>query len=347
VTQSLALEGRRGDTRGEIRFVDMDRPGALGRLFNFARVAHNRLVQMFTRWLMHRLLVRVEIGPQAVSVELDRWRAHIASERPPRAHSMSIDAVKVARPHDVLHSPPVPSDWFAPIRGEPHGFVFYVHGGSFILERSPAITDVVAQFSAAAGARVYAPNYRLAPEHPCPAAVDDIVEAWAWFRDTWPDEPVVALAESAGSSILLAALQRIAAAGDELPSGVVLLSPWVDLSLQSWSVLANSLSGASGSTMESLAMMAHLYLGGRPASDPVASPLYGDFTGFPPMLIHASKTDILYDDAVRLADRVRDAGGDLTVRLWTDEIHVWERAATPKAMQSIELGAEFIRRRLG
>ena len=131
-----------------------------------------------------------------------------------------------------------------------------------------------------------------------------------------------------------------------MPCGVVLLSPWVDLSLQSWSVTAASLMGTTPYTMESLALVARFYLDGRPANDPVASPLFGSFEGFPPMLIHASRGDILYDDALRLAERVREVGGDLTVRLWSEETHVWERMQTPKARQSISLAAEFIRRRL-
>jgi acetyl esterase/lipase len=131
-----------------------------------------------------------------------------------------------------------------------------------------------------------------------------------------------------------------------MPSGVVLLSPWADLSLQSWSVTAASLLGTTPYTMESLALVARFYLDGRSATDPLASPMFGGFEGFPPMLIHASRGDILYDDAVRLAEAVRAAGGDLTVRLWSDETHVWERMGTPKARQSIELAADFIRRRL-
>ena len=131
-----------------------------------------------------------------------------------------------------------------------------------------------------------------------------------------------------------------------MPAGMVLLSPWVDLSLQSWSVIAASLTGSTPYTMESLALVARFYLNDTMATDPVASPLFGSFDGFPPMLIHASRGDILYDDAVRLAEKVRDAGGDLTVRLWSDETHVWERMNTPKARQSILLAAEYIRRRL-
>jgi acetyl esterase/lipase len=232
------------------------------------------------------------------------------------------------------------------VGGEPRGFIFYVHGGSFAFERSPVLTRIVARFAARANARVFAPNYRLAPEHRCPAAVDDVVEAFRWFRATWPDEAVVALADSAGCAILLAALQRLRREDDIGPDGVLLFSPWVDLALQSWTVVAATLAGTTSSTGLGVSMMAHLYLGDRLATDPVASPLYGDFTGFPPMLIHASRGDFLYGDAVRLAERVRDCGGDLTVRQWTEDAHVWEKALTAKADRSIELGAEFIRRRL-
>ena len=151
---------------------------------------------------------------------------------------------------------------------------------------------------------------------------------------------------SPDATVEKAALQQARNRGLPLPSGVVLLSPWVDLSLQSWSVTSASLLGTTPYTMESLALVARFYLDGRPATDPIASPMFGGFEGFPPMLIHASKGDILYDDAVRLAEEVRGVGGDLTIRLWTDETHVWERMGTPKARQSIRLAADFIRRQL-
>ena len=275
---------------------------------------------------------------------IDRGRASHARMTPQLSAIIDANAVKITAPYAPRFAPPAPSEWFAPVKGEPHGFVFYVHGGSFIAERSARLTAMVAKFAARANARVFAPSYRLAPEDPCPAAVDDIVAAWRWFREAEPDEPVVALADSAGSAILLAALQRLRDDGDDLPEGIVLLSPWVDLSLQSWSIVAASLTGTANTSMEALGLMAHLYLQGRTATDPVASPLFGDFSGFPPMLIHASKGDILYDDAVRLADVIRDAGGDLTVRLWAAEAHVWEQTSSARAQESIDLACQFIER---
>ena len=283
-------------------------------------------------------------NPAAFQRLLERGRAKW--DKPLFPMTMDVDAVKTKAPAPDLVAAPIPSDWFAPRQTQPNGLVFYVHGGSFILERSPRVTSVVARLAAAANARVFAPNYRLAPENPCPAAVEDVVAAYRWHKSLRPEEPVVALAECAGTAILLAALQKLRDAGDELPKAIVLLSPWVDLTLQSWSVLSASLAGTTPYTMESLAVMAHLYLQGMPANDPIASPLFGDFSQFPPILIHASREDILFDDAIRLAERVRDTGGDLTVRFWTDEVHVWERMHSAKSRQSIALAAKFMRHRL-
>jgi acetyl esterase/lipase len=329
---------------GRLEVVEMDRRPVLS-LKPLARLLANRLSQRIVTASMRAAVKAQAAGPEAFLAYVERQRALHYRFDAPIMPMVEAEAVRVAGP-GVLSAPPAPSEWFAPKAKAPRGYVFYVHGGSFVAERSPRITQLVARFAATAEAQVFAPSYRLAPEHPCPAAVEDIVAAWAWFRETVPEEPVVALAESAGAAVLVSALQQARARGLPAPDGVVLLSPWVDLSLQSWSVIAASLTSSTPYTMESLALVARFYLDNRPATDPVASPLFGAFEGWPPTLIHASKGDILYDDAVRLAERIRDAGGDLTVRLWSDETHVWERMNTPKARQSILLAADFIRRRL-
>lgn len=323
----------------------MDRPDT-SLVRTWARRAANRVMQWVVTSVMRKTLRAEAEGPDALQRHVEtRRRIHMRFDAPVVAR-LDAEAVRQVGPGRGMPPPPAPAEWFAPRAAEPKGQVFYVHGGSFVAERSPRITQLVARFAAAAQARVFAPSYRLAPEHPCPAAVEDIVAAWTWQCETSPDEPVVAMAESAGAAILLAALQQAIARGLPPPRGLVLLSPWVDLSLQSWSVTAASLLGTTPYTMESLALMARFYLNGRRATDPIASPLFGAFAGFPPTLIHASRGDILYDDALRLADTMRNSGCDLTVRLWAEETHVWERMQTPKARQSIGLAADFIRRRL-
>ena len=329
----------------QVGVQDMDRPDS-NPFRSLARRAANRLMQRIVTATMRATLRAEAQGPDALIRHTERQRRiHMTFDAPVVAR-LEAEAVRQLGPGAGRPPPPAPAEWFAPRAVEPRGVVFYVHGGSFIAERSPRITHLVARFAAAAQARVFAPSYRLAPEHPCPAAVEDIAAAWAWQCETAPGEPVVALAESAGAAVLVAALQQAIARGLPAPAGLVLLSPWVDLSLQSWSVTAASLLGTTPYTMESLALMARFYLDGRAATDPIASPIFGSFAGFPPTLIHASRGDILYDDAVRLAEVMRNAGRDLTVRLWAEETHVWERMRTPKARQSIELAADFIRRRL-
>jgi monoterpene epsilon-lactone hydrolase len=334
-----------GQVQPGVRLIDMDEVRApLDRVQSWARRMRFRREQVLqTLALCHGARLWIEDRAKGMAF-IERGRAVVAKAPTAVLSLIEANAVRVRDVPPMLASPPVPCQWFAPHKGEPHGYVFYVHGGSFIAERSPRLTAMVAQFAARANARVFAPDYRLAPEHACPAAVEDVLAAYRWFREAQPDEPIVALADSAGSAILLAALQQARDEGVAMPDGVVLLSPWVDLSLQSWSVVAASLTGTTGTSMEALALMAHLYLQGQPATDPVASPLYGDFSGFPPMLIHASKGDILYDDATRLADRIRDVGGDLTVRLWASETHVWERTDSKRAKESIDLAADFIQR---
>ncbi|RAK63362.1 hypothetical protein DJ019_16695 [Phenylobacterium kunshanense] len=330
---------------GRLDVRQMDRPET-NPLKTLARRTANRTMQRIVTSTMRATLAAEARGPEALRQHAERQRRIHARFDAPVLARLDAEAIRLPGPGRDLPPPPAPAEWFAPRAAEPRGVVFYVHGGSFAADRSPRITHLVARFAAAAEARVFAPSYRLAPEHPCPAAVEDIIAAWAWQAQTAPDEPVVALAESAGAAILLAALQAAIARGLPPPSGLVLLSPWVDLSLQSWSVTAASLLGTTPYTMESLALMARFYLGGRSATDPVASPIFGAFDGFPPTLIHASRGDILYDDAVRLAEAMRERGCDLTVRLWSEETHVWERMQTPKARQSIGLAADFIRRRL-
>ncbi len=328
-----------------VRLIDMDPVvSPLEQLRPWGRRMRFRLEQHFlTEALRKGCRLWVEDRAKGMAF-IERGRQNFRAAPRALMAAAQTEAVRVRDVPPWLASPPVPCEWFAPVKGEPEGCVFYVHGGSFIAERSPRLTVMVSQFAGRANARVFAPDYRLAPEHPCPAAVDDIAAAYRWIRKAQPDVPIVALADSAGCSVLLAALQQARDEGEVMPEGIVLLSPWVDLSLQSWSVVAASMTGTTGSSMEALALMAHLYLQGGSATDPVASPLFGDFSGFPPMLIHASKGDILYDDATRLADRIRDIGGDLTVRLWASETHMWERTNSSRAKESIDLAADFIQR---
>jgi len=224
--------------------------------------------------------------------------------------------------------------------------VLYVPGGSFIAERSPRITALIGRLAQESGARMVVADYRLAPEHPCPAAVRDVGAVYDLLLATYPADRIVCAAESAGGAVLLAALQAARDAGRPMPAGLVLLSPWVDLTLSSWSVVSRSLTADSPFAMELAALCAQLYLDGRAAMDPLASPLFGEMHDLPEVLIHAGETDLLFDDSVRLAAKLRAAAVPVTLRAWPHEDHAFERFLGPEAERSIAEVAAFMKRTL-
>jgi epsilon-lactone hydrolase len=227
------------------------------------------------------------------------------------------------------------------------GLIVYVPGGSFVVGLSPRLTALVARIAKAAATKTCIVEYRLAPEHPCPAAVEDVERAVEDLlaRGTG-GRRIVLLAESAGAAIALAAVRRLRDRGVEL-AGLCLLSPWTDLALTGLSLVTRSLSATTGTRMEFPAICAHLYLQGLSPLDPVASPVYGDLSLLPPMLVQTSRGDAFHDDARTLADRAYRAGTDVTLRVWPGSEHVCEQAFDGQSTRAIEAAAAFIRARLG
>lgn len=223
----------------------------------------------------------------------------------------------------------------------------YVHGGSFIAERSPRLTTLIARVAKAAGMRTLIVDYRLAPEHPCPAAVDDVEQAILdLIAQGHPAARIGVVAESAGAAIALAAVQRLRDAQHAL-GAMCFLSPWTDLALTGRSIAARAVTGESASSMEAMAICVHLYLQGRSPLDAVASPVYGSLAGLPPMLVHTSRTDALHDDACSLAERAHSAGSEATLRIWSGGSHAFERQFDQQSERAIADAGAFLQRRLG
>lgn len=219
--------------------------------------------------------------------------------------------------------------------------LLYLHGGGYVACSPRTHRPLTAQY-AREGFRVYVPDYRLAPEHPYPAAVDDAEAVYdALLRET--GGPIVVSGESAGGGLTLALMQRLRAAGKPMPAAVALFSPWTDLAITGRSIQENAgreamLWGPGASAG------AALYLAGADPRDPQASPLYGDWEGAPPMLIHVGAREILRDDAVRMADVARAAGVPVRLRIWPVVIHAWQIAQgfLPEAAASITEAAAFL-----
>jgi acetyl esterase/lipase len=188
-------------------------------------------------------------------------------------------------------------------------------------------------------------DYRLAPEHPHPAAVEDSTRAYRWLLETGSNPKRMAIAgDSAGGGLTVATLVALRDAGVPLPAAAVCLSPWVDLE----GIGESMTTKAAVDPMvqrEPLLRMASMYLAGQDPRTPLAAPLYADLRGLPPLLIQVGTAETLLDDSVRLAERARAAGVQVTLEPWEDMIHVWQAFAAmlPEGQQAIERIGEFLR----
>lgn len=241
----------------------------------------------------------------------------------------------------------IAAEWVrAPASGE-ECTVLYLHGGGYVSGSPRTHRPLAGEIAHAAGARLLLPDYRLAPEHPFPAALEDAWVAYWWLlkQGVEPDRIVVA-GDSAGGGLALALLVALRDAGMPLPAGLVCLSPWVDLTAHGASVLAND--GRDYLNAAAIRATAALYLNGRDPHEPLASPLFADLRGLPPMLIQAGTAELLLDDSKRLARRAAGAGVPVELELWENMVHVWHflYPFEPKARHAIRRIGCFVRERI-
>jgi monoterpene epsilon-lactone hydrolase len=219
------------------------------------------------------------------------------------------------------------AEWITAPGADPARTVLYLHGGGYVIGSIATHRAIVGRISRAAKARALLIDYRLAPEHPHPAAVEDSVAAYRWMLDNGAQAGKTAVAgDSAGGGLTVATLVAIRDAKLKLPAAGVCLSPWVDLegvgdSMTTKATLDPMVQKAG------LAEMAKLYLGGKNARTPLAAPLYADLTGLPPLLIQVGTWETLLDDSTRLAERARKAGVNVTLEPWENMIHVFQNFA--------------------
>lgn len=243
----------------------------------------------------------------------------------------------------------VPAEWTRAEASSDDRNLLYLHGGGYVVGSPRTHRNLVGRLAKASGARALSVDYRLAPEHPHPAAVDDAVAAWRWLLEQGADPARAAIGgDSAGGGLTVAALVAIRDRGLPLPAAAICLSPWVDLEGLGESMTAR----AEADPMvqkDGLLEMARLYLDGQDPRTPLAAPLYADLAGLPPMRIQVGTAETLYDDAVRLAERARAAGVDVTLEPWDDMIHVWQAfvGMLPEADAAIDRLGDFLRKHLG
>jgi len=236
----------------------------------------------------------------------------------------------------------VPGEWVV-TAGRPTSTaaLIYFHGGGYFTG-SPRAHRPITAFFANTGFSVFVPEYRLAPEHPYPAAVDDAEAVWDALTEAGHQEIAVA-GDSAGGGLALALMLRLRARAKSLPFAAALFSPWTDLGLTGESLYANARRDALFS-IHSIQAAAAWYLDGADPRTPEASPLYGELTGLPPLFIEVGDQEILRDDSARLADRARAQGVNATVNLWPSVFHVWQLAYAflPEGRRSLAQTASFL-----
>jgi monoterpene epsilon-lactone hydrolase len=199
--------------------------------------------------------------------------------------------------------------------------VLYLHGGGYLFGSPKTHRQVLLAMAKAFDAPVYGLDYRLAPEHPFPAAVEDAAKAYRWLRSQFPGSIVLA-GDSAGAGLAIATAIGVRDSGLPAPKAIIGFSPYSDLAVTGESVEANAKSCAMF-TPRGIREAAALYLAGADARDPRASPLYAEFRGLPPMLLFASRHEILRDDTLRLAERASAAGVNVELVVRDRLPHVW------------------------
>jgi monoterpene epsilon-lactone hydrolase len=224
--------------------------------------------------------------------------------------------------------------------------VVYFHGGGYRLGSALAWRSYGSHLANVCRARVLLVDYRLAPEDPYPAALDDAVAAYRWVLASGASPAQVVVAgDSAGGGLAAALLLAIKDRGLPLPAGGILLSPWADLT----NTAASYRTKATSDTLFSKASATEasaLYLGDHDPRDPLVSPVFGDWSGMPPLLIQVGDTEVLIDDAASLASAAGDSGVEVSHRVYADMPHVWQVSypAYPETVEAVEEMAAFIGR---
>ncbi|HYO56613.1 alpha/beta hydrolase [Archangium sp.] len=242
----------------------------------------------------------------------------------------------------------VPSVWFTPPERSGDEVVLYLHGGAYVMGSTRTHGDLMARMSLGTGLRVLAPEYRLAPEHPFPAPVEDTLAVYRWLLSTGVrPEQVVFSGDSAGGGLAIAALVALRDQGTPLPAGAVVIAPWVDLECSGESVAANSLYDWGDRTM--LLHWAKWYLGKASPREPLASPWYADLGGLPPLFVHVGSAEMQHDDGVRITEKARAAGVKAHLEVWPEMVHDFQTFGEgfPEAVRGTAKLCEDLRSVLG
>jgi epsilon-lactone hydrolase len=285
-------------------------------------------------------------------IEMIRAQRATPPATPPTVADQRANMESMARPPDAdvtvetVDANGVPAEWISAPSSAAERVILYVHGGGYVIGSLNTHRQLCGWLAKAAESRVLALDYRLGPEHPFPAAVDDAVAGYDFLLSQGvAPESIVIAGDSAGGGLTAATLLALRDGGRPLPAAAVLISPWTDLALTGESMTTRAaidpmIPGAAGVTE-----MAARYLAGGDPKNPLASPLYGDLAGLPPLLIQVGTEEVLFDDASRFDAKARAAGVDVTFEAWNGQVHVFQTFAfmVPEAREAIDRIGAFVK----
>ena len=290
--------------------------------------------------------------PSAESVQIREFLKNLFAESNPNA---TIPQIRESFDGSMRHLPVlagaqiepfsasgVTGDWVSMPGVAADRVLLYLHGGAYIMGNARTHRDLAARFSQAAGVRVVVPNYRLAPENPYPAALEDATAVYGWLLEQgFKPEHIAIAGDSAGGNLAVVTLLALREAGVALPAAAILLSPFTDMTLSGESVTTRAEVDPMIRLGEASEQFAY-YVGNHDPTNPLISPIFADLHSLPPLLIHVGNDEVLLDDSVRLAERAQAAGTEVELKVWEGMWHVFQALALtlPEGRESIaELGA--------
>ena len=243
----------------------------------------------------------------------------------------------------------VPAEWISAPESEDDRVVLYLHGGGYLFGSVRTHRVMLAHLARAAKARVLALDYRLAPEIPFPAPVEDSVSAYRWLlsQGIVPEKMAIG-GDSAGGGLTIAALVALRHVGEPMPAAGVCISAWADMEATGQSYTTNAEADPSVSK-ERILNIAGVYMNGKDPKAPLASPIHADLTGLPPLLLQVGSIEVLLDDSTMLKSRAEEAGVSVELEVWDDMPHVWHHYAPilPEARKAIGRIGEFVLQHTG
>ena len=284
---------------------------------------------------LKNVIERIKSQPQNPSATIEKRRAGMERISEHVASDVTCEPVNAGG---------IPAEWIAAPGAVQDRVILYLHGGGYVIGSINTHRAMIARIARASNARALAIDYRLAPEHPFPAAVDDATAAYKWLlAEGYEPGKIVIAGDSAGGGLTLAALVALRDSGVPMPAGAVPISPWTDLEGTGESVRSRAAKDPMV-TQANLAESAKQYYGAHDPKNPLVSPLHANFRGLPPMLIHVGDAEILLDDATRVAERAKLAGVKVELEVWDDMIHVWHVFAKllPEGQQAIDKIGKFV-----